>query len=107
MRLTVVSQTPEEVLVKVEGRIQLSEEAEVLAQEGRRWLAGGCRLVLDLAGLQAIGYAGLEVLQQWAEADQPVVLRHGSDFIQAVLRFHGLTPEEDSQVLQGWHPPGT
>ncbi|MCC7263978.1 MAG: STAS domain-containing protein [Candidatus Latescibacteria bacterium] len=101
MRLTVVSQTPEEVVLKVEGQIRLAIEAGVLAREGQRRLKAGQRLVLELRGLQAINHAGLGLLQWWADTGQPVVLRHSSDSLRAVLRFHRLTPEEDPQPLPG------
>jgi ABC-type transporter Mla MlaB component len=102
MRLSVVCQRTEEVVLKVEGRIHLLAEAGVLTQEGQRWLKQGKGLVLELAGLQAIGAAGLAVLQWWAGAGSPVVLRGGSGALRALLRFHGLPPEEDAQLLQGW-----
>ena len=101
MRLRVLAQRAEEVVLKVEGRIQLLEEAGVLIGEGQRWLRQGRRLVLDLAGLQAIGPAGLVVLQCWQMAGKPVVLRGGSRVLQALLRFHGLPPEEDLQFMHG------
>jgi len=101
MRLSVVSQTPQEVLLKVEGRIRLAEEAGLLAREGRHWLERGKRLVLDLAGLQAIGQAGLGVLQYWEREGRPVVLRRGSNSLRATLHFHGFSPEEDTLASPG------
>ena len=99
MRLTVVSQQAREVVLKVEGHVHLLAEAGVLTREGQRWLKQGKRLVLDLAGLQAIGSAGLAVLQWWAAAGCPVVLRGGSRVLQALLRFHGLSPEEGLRLM--------
>lgn len=66
MMLSLVSQRTEEMVLKVEGHIHLPEEAGVLTCEGQRWLKQGKRVVLDLAGLQAIGTVGLAVLQWWA-----------------------------------------
>lgn len=102
MRLSLVSQQAEEVVLKVEGHIHLLAEAGVLTREGQRWLKQGKRLVLELAGLQAIGPVGLAVLQWWQAAGRPVALRGGSRVLQALLRFHGLPPEEDLQLIHGW-----
>lgn len=102
MRLSVVSQRTEEVVLKVEGHIHLLEEAGVLTREGQHWLKQGHRLVLDLAGLRAIGTVGLAVLQWWQAAGRPVVLRGGSKVIRALLHFHGLPLEEDLQLMHGW-----
>ena len=101
MRLRVLAQRADEVVLKVEGRIHLLAEAGVLTREGQRWLKQGKRLVLDLAGLQALAPAGLAALQWWAAAGCPVVLRGGSRVLQALLRFHGLPPEEDLQLMHG------
>lgn len=102
MRLSLVSQRSEEVVLKVEGHIHLLEEAGVLTREGQRWLKQGKRVVLELTGLQAIGPVGLAVLQWWAAAGCPVVLRGAAGALQALLRFHGLPPEEEAQLLSGW-----
>ena len=99
MRISLVSQQAGEVVLKVEGHLHLVAEAGVLTREGQRWLKQDKRLVLDLTGLQAIGPVGLAVLQWWQAASRPVVLRNGSRVLQALLRFHGLPPEEDLRLM--------
>ena len=101
MRLRVLAQRADEVVLKVEGRIQRLEEAGMLTREGQRWLRQGRRLVLEVSGLQALAPAGLAVLQWWQAAGCPVVLLGGSRVLQALLRFHGLPPEEDLQLMHG------
>jgi hypothetical protein len=103
MRISLVSQQVEEVVLKVEGHVHLLEEAGILTREGQRWLKAGHRLVLDLSGLQAISTVGIAVLQWWHAAEYPVVLRGATQVLQALFRFHGLPPEEDLPYTHG--PP--
>ena len=87
LRITLVSQTPEEVVLKVEGRVS-KEDVPVLEEEGSRWLRKVGHLVLDLTGVRSIDRSGIGVLQRWGE--QGLVLRSGSVYNRALLAAHGL-----------------
>ena len=87
LRLTVLSQNPEEVVLKVEGWIS-EENVDVLAEEGERWLREDVCLVLDLSGVRFIEDAGIELLRRW-HGDQ-VVLQEASPFVHALLEAHEL-----------------
>ena len=88
MRLRVLAQRAEEVVLKVEGRIQLLEEAGVLTREGQRWLKQGKRLVLDLGALVE------EVLGCWGR------IRSLEEEVERLLRqWQVLPPPEDGQEV--------
>ena len=87
IRLTIQSQTPEEVVLQVDGWVS-GKNVPILEQEGTRLLREAQRLVLDLKGVQFIDEAGIALLQRWS--GERLVLRGGSSFIQALLKAHGL-----------------
>ena len=87
LRITVVSQTREEVVLKVEGWIS-GEHVHVLEEEGERWLQRTRRLVLDLSGVRFIDNAGIGLLQHWW--GDRLVLRGGSSFVRSLLEEHDL-----------------
>ena len=87
MRITVQTRTPDEVVLEVTGWVS-GAGVGVLEQEGGRWLQGGQRLVLDLAGVKFIDAAGLALLEDWSGG--ALVLRRGSWFIRRLLQTHGL-----------------
>ena len=87
LRITVVSQSQEEVALKVEGWIGAGEAA-VLEQEGDRYLRQGGRLVLDLNGVQNIDEAGVELLRRWSR--KGLRLCGGSVFVRALLDRYRL-----------------
>ena len=87
IRLTIQSQTPEEVVLQVDGWVS-GKNVPILEQEGTRLLREAQRLVLDLKGVQFIDEAGIALLQRWL--GERLVLRGGSSFIQALLKAHGL-----------------
>ena len=87
LRITMVSQTSEETVLKVEGWLS-GEEVALLEQEGTGWLQKAKRLVLDLKGVKSIDEAGITLLQRWS--GEALVLRGASSFVRALLRFHGL-----------------
>ncbi|GEM_PF-421561 len=88
LRITVVSQTKEEVALKIEGRVS-GADVELLEQEGSRYLRDAGRLVLDLAGVRFIDEAGIALLQRWSK--NYLVLRSGSPFVRALLAAHVST----------------
>ncbi len=87
LRITVVAQVPEEVVLKIEGQLT-QDEAAVLEQEGTNWYRETERLVLDLTGIKVIDGCGLALLKRWV--GERLELRGGSPFIQLLLRTHGL-----------------
>ena len=87
IRLTIQSQTPEEVVLQVDGWVS-GKNVPILEQEGTRLLQEAQRLVLDLKGVQFIDEAGIALLQRWS--GERLELRGGSSFIRALLKAHGL-----------------
>jgi len=87
LRITVVSQTPEEVALKVEGWM-CGANVGLLEQEGGRYLEEAGRLVLDLKGVQNIDEEGMALLQRWS--GKGLKLCGGSLFVQALLNRYGL-----------------
>jgi ABC-type transporter Mla MlaB component len=85
LRITTLSQTSEEVVLRVEGWVA-EAAVELLEEEGRRWLQQGRRLILDLEGVQFADEAGLELLQHWQR--EGIALHGGSRFVQALLGLH-------------------
>lgn len=87
LRLTVVSQSPEEVVLKVEGWVD-EESVALLEEEGERRLGEAERLVLDLDGVKHLGPAGVALLRRWS--GERLVLRAETLFMQQLLKTHGL-----------------
>ena len=81
------SQTPEEVVLKVDGWISRNN-VPILEEEGTRLLEETQRLVLDLSGVQFIDEIGIALLERWS--GDRLVLRNGVPFIRALLERHGL-----------------
>ena len=87
IRLTIQSQTPEEVVLQVDGWVS-GKNVPILEQEGVRLLQEARRLVLDLKGVRFIDEAGMALLQRWS--GERFVLRDGPPFVRALLEKHGL-----------------
>ena len=87
IRLTIRSQTPEEVVLQVDGWVS-GKNVPILEQEGTRLLQEAERLVLDLKGVRFIDEAGMALLQRWS--GERLVLRDGPPFVRALLEKHGL-----------------
>ena len=87
IRVTIRSQTPEEVLLQIDGWIS-GRNVPILEQEGTRLLGESQRLVLDLKGVQFIDGDGIALLQRWS--GERLVFRDGSPFVQLLLERHGL-----------------
>ena len=87
LRITVLSQTPGEVTLKVEGWL-CGGNVALLEQEGTQWLREAERLTLDLEGVQNIDEGGLALLRRWSGAG--LTLRGGSPFVRALLASGGL-----------------
>ena len=87
LRLTVKSQTPEEVVLQVDGWVS-GAEIDVLEEEGTRLLQESDRLVLELKGLRFIDEAGMELLKRWSR--NRLILRGASPFLHKLLEEYGL-----------------
>ena len=87
VRLTVISQTKEEAVLKVEGWVSGADVA-LLEEEGTRLLQQTQRLVLDLKGVRFIDREGIALLQRWS--GERLVLRDASPFVRTRLAEHGL-----------------
>ena len=90
IRITVLSHTEKEVVLKVEGRI-VADSVDVLEQEGLHRLGESERLVLDLTGVKFIDDAGIELLKRWSGEQVMLVVRGVSPFLRELLASHGLT----------------
>lgn len=87
LRMAVVPQNPQQVVLALYGKIAGSDVA-LLRREGERHLKPGVRLNLELDGVQFIDEAGMALLRQWV--GQNAVLRGGSLFLRALLASEGL-----------------
>lgn len=87
LRITEMSCTREETVLKVEGWVT-GRGAVLLEEEGARRLRLAPHLVLDLKGVQFIDADGIAVLKRWS--GNGLILRGGSLFVRALLRQHGL-----------------
>ncbi len=90
LRLTVISQTKEEVVLRLDGWISGADVA-LLKEEGTRLLQESERLVLDLKGVRSIDRAGIELLHSWPK--DRLVLRGASLFLSTLLKEYGLAEE--------------
>lgn len=87
LRLTLMAQTPQQAVLKVDGQIT-ADQVPLLAEEiGRLGQQSAC-LVLVLDGVAHIDPEGLELLKQWP--GPPLRLRGGSPFVRALLSIEGL-----------------
>ena len=82
MRITLVSQTQQQVVLKVEGWVS-GENVDVLEQEGNRRLAEAERVVLDLSGVKSISPEGVALLLRWSQ--KHLLLRGESPFVHMLL----------------------
>jgi len=87
VRLTVISQTKAEAMLKVEGWVS-GADAALLEEEGTRLLGESERLVLDLEGVRFIDRKGIALLQRWS--GERLALRGASPFVRTVLEEEGL-----------------
>ena len=87
LRLTIVSQSVEEIVLKVDGWLA-GESVDLLEREGLCHLQEAGRLVLDLEGVRFIDQAGIALLQQWS--GERLVLRGGSSFVRMLLKDYEL-----------------
>jgi anti-anti-sigma regulatory factor len=94
LRLTVVSQSRDQVALKIEGWVS-GVNVAYLEAEGQHWRGQTQRLVLQLDGVQFIDAVGLALLVRWT--GEGVALRGGSAFVRALLEQSGLDREAEAQ----------
>ena len=87
VRLTVISHTSDEAVLKIEGWVSGGDVA-LVEEEGTRLLQQTQRLVLDLKGVRFIDREGIALLQRWS--GERLVLRGASPFVRTRLSEHGL-----------------
>lgn len=87
LRIMLKFQTPEEVVLEVDGWV-MEEEVELLDQEIARWHGQAKQLILDLGGVKFIDESGLALLKRWAA--RQLALRGGSAFVRMLLKSYGL-----------------
>jgi anti-anti-sigma regulatory factor len=87
LRLTVISQTQEESILKVEGSVSGADVA-LLEEEGSRLLQETQRLILELKGVKFIDREGISLLKRWSRSR--LELREASMFLHTLLEEHGL-----------------
>ena len=87
VRLTVISQTNEEAVLKVEGWVSGADVA-LLEEEGTRLLQEAECLILDLKRVRFMDRGGIALLQRWS--GERLVLRGASPFMRTRLAEHGL-----------------
>ena len=87
IRITMITETDEEVVLKVEGWIE-GESVSLLKAEGERYFQQTKRLELDLTGVQFIDNAGIELLKHWR--GEGLVLRKVSRLVQVLLETYGV-----------------
>ncbi len=80
LRITVVSQTPDEVVLRMEGWVS-GTNVELLKQEVTHWFREAKYVVLDLTNIRFIDEAGITLLQGWSKKR----LRGGSLFVHTLL----------------------
>lgn len=87
LRLTVISQTREEALLKVDGWVS-GASVTLLEEEGTRLLQAADRLVLDVSGVELIDVKGLVLMKSWW--GKRLALRGASPFVSKLLAAEGL-----------------
>jgi len=82
LRITVVSQTREKAMLKIEGWVS-GENVDLLKQEGTHWLQAADRVVLDFAGVKFIDSKGVTLLRNWL--GKQVVICGESPYLHLLL----------------------
>ena len=95
IRITEVSQSPEEVVLRVDGYLN-KRDVEVLIAEGNRWLEQADRLVLSMIGTPSVNLPGIHLLQQWV--DERITLKGGPGTLRILLRCHGLVVQPEAKA---------
>ena len=96
IRIDILSQDPDQAVMRVAGEVWLDYEIDLVAQEGNRYLQTSKLLVLDLEHLHALSDLALPQLKEWqAQGRLQVLAWH--HLISFKLQQHGLIPKQE-----GW-----
>lgn len=96
IRIDILSQTPEEAVMRVAGWVQNDRDIALLAQEGNRCLLQSQRLVLDLEHLHQLSDFALPLLKGWQAAGR-LQVRAWHYLIDFKLRHQCLVNEQEGQ----------
>ena len=96
IRIDILSQSPEEAVMHVAGRVQYDRDIELVAQEGTRCLETSKLLVLDLEALHQLSDLALPLLKQWHTSGRMQILACNHQ-IGFKLRREGLIAKEEGR----------
>lgn len=96
IRIDILSQSPEEVVMRIAGWVQNERDIELVAQEGNRYLLQSRLLVLDLEHLQQLHDFALPLLKEW-QAQGRMQIRSWHHETGFKLRREGLIPKEEGR----------
>ena len=82
-----------EVVLQVQGALHTTE-LTLLEGEVKRWVAQGAAVTLDVSGVGAINWVGLEQLQQWVEYYPRLRLRCQARELRGRLQAQGSVLDE-------------
>jgi hypothetical protein len=94
IRIDILSQSPEEAVMRVCGEVWSDDEINLVAQEGNRCLEQSKLLVLDLEYLQALSDRALPQLQAW-QAQGRLQIRARYFPVHFTLWRHGLASKPE------------
>ena len=98
LRLTPLSETDDEVVLRTEGWLE-GPQVGVLAKEIAKWRQAGRNVVLDVQELKGVELAGLALLASWR--GKGVEVRAGSRYIRELLARHGLADGQSRGCTAG------
>lgn len=91
IRIDILSQNPEEAVMRIAGWVRLPAEIALVAQEGNRCLTQSRCLVLDLKEVLSLYEDGVALLQGW-QVQGRLQICAWSHHIEDKLQHHGLIP---------------
>ena len=96
IRIDILSQSPEEAVMRVAGDVWLDYEIKLLAQEATRCLEQSRRLVLDLEHLHRLDEKALPLLKGWQAQGRLQISKHNYR-IASKLQNAGLIQSEEGR----------
>ena len=96
IRIDILSQSPEEAVMRVAGWVQNDRDIELVAQEGQRCLETSKLLVLDLEALHELSDNALPLLKQWQAQGRLQISKHNYR-IDDLLQRRGLVAKPEGR----------
>ena len=96
IRIDILSQNPDEAVMRIAGWVQYDRDIALVAQEGNRCLQTSKRLVLDLEHLHKLHEQALPLLQEW-QAQGRLQIRAWHYLIDFSLQHQGLIPKQEDR----------